>query len=82
MLVVTRKIGESIIIRAGKDTITVSVEAVHGSNVRIGLDAPTHVQILRNELVQNHKEFDKDSDHGIIDSDRITEDGRQVHSVR
>lgn len=59
MLVVTRKIGESIIIRAGNDTITVSVEAIHGGNVRIGLDAPSHVQILRNELVQNREEFDK-----------------------
>ena len=59
MLVVTRKVGEAIIIRAGNDTITVSVEALHGSNVRIGLDAPNHVQILRNELVQNHKEFGK-----------------------
>lgn len=82
MLVVTRKVGESIIIRAGKDTITVSVEAVHGSNVRIGLGAPSHVQILRNELIQNHKEFDKVSDHGSIDADRITEDWRQVHRVR
>lgn len=82
MLVVTRKVGESIIIRAGKDTITVSVEAVHGSNVRIGLGAPSHVQILRNELIQNHKEFDKVSDHGSIDADRITEDWRQVHWVR
>ena len=62
MLVVTRKVGEAIIIRAGKDTITVSVEAVHGGNVRIGLDAPSHVQILRNELVQNREEFDKISD--------------------
>lgn len=82
MLVVTRKVGESITIRAGKDTITVSVEAVHGSNVRIGLGAPSHVQILRNELIQNHKEFDKVSDHGSIDADRITEDWRQVHWVR
>lgn len=59
MLVVTRKVGEAIIIRAGNDTITVSVEALHGSNVRIGLDAPSHVQILRNELVHNREEFDK-----------------------
>ena len=60
MLVVTRKIGESIIIRAGNDTITVSVEAVHGSNVKIGLDAPSHVKSLRNEPVQNREEFDVD----------------------
>lgn len=62
MLVVTRKVGEAIIIRAGSDTITISVEAVHGSNVRIGLDAPSHVQILRNELIQNQKEFERVSD--------------------
>lgn len=62
MLVITRKVGEAIIIRAGNDTITVSVEAIHGSNVRIGVDAPNHVQILRNELVQNHKDFDKVTD--------------------
>ena len=62
MLVVTRKVGESLIIRAGNDTITVSVEAIHGGNVRIGLNAPRHVQILRNELVQNREEFDKVSD--------------------
>ena len=27
--------------------------------MRIGLDAPSHVQILRNELLQNREEFDK-----------------------
>ena len=60
----------------------ISVESIHRGNVRIGLDAPSHVQILRNELIQNHKEFDKVSDHGSIDADRITEDWRQVHRVR
>ena len=59
MLVVTRKVGESLVIRVGKETVSVSVEAVHGGNVRIGLDAPSHVQILRNELIQNKKKFDK-----------------------
>lgn len=62
MLVVTRKVGEAIIIRAGSDTITISAESIHGSNVRIGLDAPSHVQILRKELVQNRKEFERVSD--------------------
>lgn len=62
MLVVTRKVGETIIIRAGSDTIMISVESIHRGNVRIGLDAPSHVQILRNELVQNRKEFERVSD--------------------
>lgn len=62
MLVVTRKVGEAIIIRAGSDTITISVESIHRGNVRIGLDAPSHVQILRNELVQNRKELERVSD--------------------
>lgn len=62
MLVVTRKVGEAIIIRAGSDTITISVESIHRGNVRIGLDAPSHVQILRNELVQNREELERVSD--------------------
>lgn len=61
MLVVTRKVGEAII-REGSDTITISVESIHRGNARIGLDAPSHAQILRNELVQNREEFDVDSE--------------------
>jgi len=47
MLVLSRKPGEKIII---DDTITLTVVALSGNKVRIGIDAPQKVQILRGEL--------------------------------
>jgi len=47
MLVLTRKIGEQI--RIG-DTVTVRVLEVRGSQVRLGVDAPTDVRIYREEI--------------------------------
>jgi carbon storage regulator len=47
MLVLTRKPGEKIVIQGG---ITVTVVQVDGGRVRIGIDAPEDVRILRGEL--------------------------------
>lgn len=51
MLVLSRKPGEKILIG---DNITVTVVEVVGNRVRIALDAPPHVSILRSELVEGH----------------------------
>lgn len=48
MLVITRKEGEGLLIG---DEISVKVLAVDGSRVRLGVDAPKHVTILRREIV-------------------------------
>lgn len=47
MLVLTRKIGETI--RIGED-VTVQVLEVRGGQVRLGLAAPASVRIFREEL--------------------------------
>ena len=47
MLVLTRKIGEGIIIG---DDITVTVIETKGGNVRIGIDAPKNKKIHRQEV--------------------------------
>jgi carbon storage regulator len=47
MLVLSRKIGERIVIN---DTITVEVLQIVGSRVRLGITAPSGVPILREEL--------------------------------
>jgi carbon storage regulator len=49
MLVLRRKVGESIILDG---VICVSVLAVEGERVKIGIDAPAHVTILREELLK------------------------------
>jgi carbon storage regulator len=47
MLILTRKVGE--LIRIGDD-VTVRVLEVRGSQVRLGVDAPTDVRIFREEV--------------------------------
>jgi len=49
MLVLTRKIGESIAIENG---IRVSVVAIEGKHVRLGIGAPESVAIVRSELLE------------------------------
>ena len=48
MLVLTRKLNEEI--RIGND-ITVTIVRVKGESVRIGINAPKHVRVMRSELV-------------------------------
>jgi len=47
MLVLTRRVGESIIIN---DNISVSVLGVKDSQVRIGIEAPKEVSVHRKEI--------------------------------
>ena len=60
MLVLSRRLREKI--RIGKDII-VSVEAISDQRVKIGVDAPAEVHILRTELIA-----DKRAEDGILDS--------------
>ncbi len=48
MLVLTRKIGEKIVIDGN---IVITVLAIAGSRVRIGIEAPTEIGVRRSELV-------------------------------
>ena len=50
MLVLTRKTGESV--RISTD-ITVTVLEVNGNRIRIGIDAPTQIPIVREELCRS-----------------------------
>lgn len=48
MLVVTRKVGERIVIG---DQVTVTVVRIAGGVVRIGVDAPAEFTVVRRELL-------------------------------
>ncbi|MCL2752929.1 MAG: carbon storage regulator CsrA [Defluviitaleaceae bacterium] len=53
MLALTRKKGESIIIG---DEITVTILSVSGESVKIGIDAPRHIPVNRQEIFVQIKE--------------------------
>jgi carbon storage regulator len=48
MLVLTRKLGEKIVLGDG---IVVTVVAIKGGQVRLGIDAPQEVPVMRGELL-------------------------------
>lgn len=54
MLILTRRVGETLKIG---DDVNVTVLGVKGNQVRIGVDAPKHVSVHREEIYDRiHKE--------------------------
>ena len=53
MLVLARKLDESIVIG---DKITVKVISVEKGVVKLGIDAPSDISIVRNELIEDVKD--------------------------
>lgn len=48
MLILSRKLGQSLII---DNDITVTILSIRNGQIRIGIDAPVSVPVLREELV-------------------------------
>ena len=54
MLVLSRRIGESIVI---DDQIEITVVSTHGNKVRVGITAPDAVRVDREEVRKRRREF-------------------------
>lgn len=50
MLILKRRLGESVVI---DEHIEVQVVGIEGETVKLGFSAPQHIQILRKELVES-----------------------------
>jgi carbon storage regulator len=54
MLVLSRKLGEQVMVPSCDMTVT--VVAIEGNNVRLGFTAPHHVEVYRQEVLERmHK---------------------------
>ncbi|MHB8066773.1 MAG: carbon storage regulator CsrA [Desulfobaccales bacterium] len=53
MLILTRKIGEGIILG---DDIRISIMEIRGKQIRLGIEAPSDVVVLREEIYQRIQE--------------------------
>jgi len=65
MLILTRRVGETVIIG---DDVTITVLGVKGNQVRVGINAPKHVAVHREEIYERIK---REQHHN--DSDDVSE---------
>lgn len=71
MLVLTRKIGEGIVIG---DDVTITVVEMKGGTVRIGIDAPRDKKIYRQEIFERIVSENRDAANwNMIDLDTISD---------
>lgn len=56
MLVLTRKLGETIVIG---DNIVIKVVDIHGKQIRLGIEAPSEITIFRGEIYERIQQENK-----------------------
>lgn len=56
MLVITRKPDERIIIGEGENEIIISLNEILGNKAKIGIIAPRHIRVYREELLDRERD--------------------------
>jgi len=75
MLVLSRKLNESIVIG---DDVVVKVISIERGVIKLGIDAPREITIIRNELLEGVKESNIQASKEINDSE-ITQLSKILH---
>jgi carbon storage regulator CsrA len=79
MLVLSRKPGEKVVI---DNAISLTIVEVQGNRVRIGIEAPDHVRILRGELAWWQNDSHDADRAGEPDWSRVAENGLELKQTR
>jgi len=76
MLILTRKLGESIIVN---ENVQISVIEINKNNIKIGINAPKELTIYREEVFLKIKEENaQSSSSGVIDFIDFTNSALEV----
>lgn len=59
MRILTRNKGQSIIV---KDNIKITVKEIHGKFIKLGIEAPKDISILRSEIIEKGGNVKKNKD--------------------
>jgi carbon storage regulator len=78
MLILTRRVGESVVI--GED-VTVTVLGVKGNQVRIGINAPKSVAVHREEIFERIKSGRSPGDGNTSDDQEASRSPRDALTV-
>jgi carbon storage regulator len=80
VLVLSRRIGESIVVGPSAENVTITVLEVRGDVVRIGIDAPRSVRVHRAELLEQLAETNAEAASPSKDAvDSLTQALRDRH---
>lgn len=68
MLVLTRRKEQCVTLGEGGDTIQIKVLEIRGNSVRLGIEAPEHVTIVRTEKLQSNQETLEEDQNACTES--------------
>ncbi|MBF0152653.1 MAG: carbon storage regulator CsrA [Magnetococcales bacterium] len=77
MLILTRRVGESLNIG---DEIKITLLGIKGNQVRIGIDAPRHVEVHREEIYDKIKRETRKANRKM--SDEVLEQASRILSQK